>query len=174
MNRLHAVIAALTQGLRAASLVLMMLGCPIAVVSSQSLASPDSSEGTIHPLLKSSSPELIAGTLKKPQYPRSAKKAGVGAELILEVQVDETGNVTSMGVMRTRSVDRGTCEPVGSPGEADGEGLTPKHREAFASAAADAILQWRYRPATRNGKPIRVLIVQVVRFCPEDGVMTLH
>jgi hypothetical protein len=169
MKHLHATTVAITQGLGTASLALVITVCSAAVVSAQSLASPDpSEEGTIH------RPEVISGTLRKPKCPRSARKAGVGAELILEVQVDETGSVTSMGVMRTRSVDHQTCEPVGSLGEVDGDGLTPKHREAFASAAADAILQWKYRPATRNGNPIRVLIVQVVRFCPEDGVMTLH
>jgi len=174
MSHHPAVTLAMRQGLRRTSLVLMMMACPTAVIFSQSLASPGPSEGTIHPLLKSISPEVIAGTLKKPQYPRSAKKAGVGAELILEVQVNETGSVTSVGVMRSRSVDSGTCKPVGNPGEVDGDGLKPKHLEAFASATADAILQWRYRPATSNGKPVRVLIVEVVKFCPEYGVWTQH
>ena len=32
--------------------------------------------------------------------------------------------------------------------------------EAFAAVAAEALLQWRFEPPTRNGKPIAVRIVQ--------------
>jgi len=112
--------------------------------------------------------------MEEPKYPRSAKKGGVGAELILLVQIDETGSVTSVEVTRTRRVDPETCQPQGKPGEEEASGLTQKNREALAAAAAEAILGWKYHPATRNGKAITSLTIVVVRFCPNGKVMTIR
>jgi Gram-negative bacterial TonB protein C-terminal len=163
-----------TDFFRPAFFALLAVWCTAATAFPQTAPSSGAKEGTIHPLLKWPSPEVISGTRKNPKYPRSAKKAGVGAELILQVQIDETGSVTSLGVTSTRGVDPGTCQPIGKPGESEVPGLSQKTREAFATAAADAILQWKYRPATSNGKSVAMLVMQVVRFCPKGGVMTLR
>ncbi|MCI0567686.1 MAG: energy transducer TonB [Acidobacteria bacterium] len=163
-----------THGPRSASLLLLMVWCSTVAVFPQSTPPSDPREGTIHPLLKWSSPEVIAETMEEPKYPLSAKKGGVGAELILLVQIDETGSVTSVEVTRTRRVDPETCQPQGKPGEEEASWLTQKNREALAAAAAEAILGWKYHPATRNGKAITSLTIVVVRFCPKGKVMILR
>jgi outer membrane biosynthesis protein TonB len=163
----------LTHGSRSASLLLLMVWCSTVTVFPQSTPPSDPQGGTVHPLLKWSNVEVIAETMEEPKYPRSAKKGGVGAELILLVQIDETGSVTSVEVSRTRRVDPETCQPQGKPVGEEASGLTQKNREALAAAAAEAILGWRYHPATRNGKAITSLTIVVVRFCPNGKVMTL-
>jgi hypothetical protein len=162
------------QGLRTAPFVLLALWCSTAAVFPQSTPASDPQVGAVHPLLKWSNAEVITETMEEPKYPRSAKKGGVGAELILLVQIDETGSVTSVEVTRTRTVDPETCQPQGRPGEEEVSGPTQKNREALATAAAEAILGWKYHPATRNGKAITSLTIVVVRFCPNGKVMTLR
>jgi len=159
---------------RSVSLFLLMVWCSTVAVLPQSTPPSDPQEGTIHPLLKWSSAEVIAETMEDPKYPRSEKKGGIGAELILLAQIDETGSVTSVEVTRMRRVDPETCQPQGKPGEKEASGLTQKNREALAAAAAEAILEWKYHPAKRNGKAITSLTIQVVRFCPNGKVMTLR
>ena len=159
---------------RSVSLLLLLVWCSPIAAFPRSMFVSDPQVGTVHPLLKWSNAEVIAETMKDPKYPRSAKRGGVGAELILVVQVDEIGGVTSVEVMRTRTVDPETCQPQEKPEEKEASGLTQKNREALAAAAAEAILGWRYHPATRNGKAITSLTIQVVRFCPGGKVMALR
>lgn len=171
---LHVMRTVNLHALRSAFFILLAVWCGTATDFPQSSPSFDPQVGTVHPLLKWSNAEVIAETKEDPKYPRSVKKAGVGAELILLARVDETGSVTWVEVTRTRRVDPETCQPQGEPGEMEATGFTQKHREALEAAAAEAILGWKYHPATRNGRPITSLTIEVVRFCPNGKVMTLR
>lgn len=42
-------------------------------------------------------------------------------------------------------------------------------REEFAVAAIEALLQWRFAPPTRAGRPVAVRVVQEFRFTPEPA-----
>jgi periplasmic protein TonB len=78
------------------------------------------------------SPVLIESSGVQPVYPEEALRAGLEGLVVLEAVVDERGRV--------------------------GDKITVVRRlgHGFDEAAVAAVRQWRFRPATRNGKPIKV------------------
>ena len=78
------------------------------------------------------SPVLIESSGVKPVYPEEALRAGLEGLVVLEAIVDERGRV-GHDIKVVRSLGRG-----------------------FDEAAVAAVRQWRFRPATRDGKPIKV------------------
>ena len=82
-------------------------------------------------------PELIRRV--EPKYPDEAKSYRVSGVVILEATIDEAGTVT-----RTRVV-KGL--PFG-----------------LSEAATEAVANWRYKPATMDGKPVKVAYNVSVEF----------
>jgi protein TonB len=78
------------------------------------------------------SPVLIESSGVKPVYPEEALRAGLEGLVVLEGIVDERGRV-GHDIKVVRSLGHG-----------------------FDEAAVAAVRQWRFRPATRDGKPIKV------------------
>jgi protein TonB len=76
-----------------------------------------------------------------PPYPANALKAKAGGIYIVEVIVDEHGNVTSPKLLFGENADLG-------------------------KAAVDAVRQWKFKPAMRNGSPVRVFYNLTVSFNP--------
>ncbi|HEY4157990.1 MAG TPA: TonB-dependent receptor [Polyangiaceae bacterium] len=66
-------------------------------------------------------------------YPPEAEKAGIQAQVMLKLSIDVEGNVSKAEVM----------EPAGS---------------GFDEAASAAALKFKFEPATRDGKPVAVVI----------------
>lgn len=77
-------------------------------------------------------PVLIESSGVKPVYPEEALRAGLEGLVVLEAIVDERGRV-GHDVKVVRRLGHGCDE-----------------------AAVAAVRQWRFRPATRDGKPIKV------------------
>jgi TonB family protein len=73
-----------------------------------------------------------------PVYPAEAKKAKVAGMVILELVIDEQGDVSDMKVVRSVPM--------------------------LDQAAMDAVRQWKYQPATMNGKPVKVVTTVNVTF----------
>ncbi len=73
-----------------------------------------------------------------PTYPEAARQARVSGTVILEVTVDEKGNVTGVRVLR-------------------GNQLLDK-------AAVDAVRQWKYSPTVLNGEAVPVIATVTVNF----------
>ena len=73
-----------------------------------------------------------------PVYPDMARMAEIEGVVLVQVGVDETGDVVEAEVVQ------------GVPG--------------LNEAAVDAVMQWKFRPARRAGHPVRVRIVVPVRF----------
>jgi protein TonB len=80
----------------------------------------------------------------KPAYPYAARRRGVEGMVELLLHVDASGRVQSVRVLR--------AEPPG----------------VFDEAARRAAGRWRYRPATKAGRPVAARIRQTVRFELED------
>jgi len=78
------------------------------------------------------SPVLIESSGVQPVYPEEALRAGLEGLVVLEAVVDERGRV-GHDVKVVRRLGLGCDE-----------------------AAVAAVRQWRFRPATRDGKPIKV------------------
>ncbi len=79
-------------------------------------------------------PRVIESSREVPAYPEAAQRAGLQGLVVLKVEVDERGKVGAIEVLR---------------------GLG----HGFDEAAVAAVRHWRFRPATRNGKPIKVFHV---------------
>jgi TonB family protein len=84
-------------------------------------------------------PELIEKV--DPRYPRQARNDRREGRIVLQAIIDVYGRVRALSVLRVTE---------------GGEDL--------AAAAADAVAQWRYRPALREGVPVPVYFTIVVGF----------
>ncbi len=75
----------------------------------------------------------------KPDYPESERQRHATARVIMEIVVDEDGLVRDMRLLQ------------GAP-------------DAFVVSAFRATSQWRYRPASRDGRPVRVYLTVIVEY----------
>ncbi len=73
-----------------------------------------------------------------PDYPDEAKKAGLSGNVFLRFKVNVDGSVSAIRVLRGQPV--------------------------FTKPAIDAISQFRFKPAEREGKPVAVWMSHVIRF----------
>jgi TonB family protein len=76
---------------------------------------------------------------KEAEYPEEARKAKYQGTVLLDVQIDDSGR--PMNIRVSRSV---------------GLGLDEK--------ALEAVKQWRFRPATKDGKPVSAPVQVEVSF----------
>lgn len=91
---------------------------------------------------RSSEPRPIAGN-PLPEYPIAALRRGEGGTVVLQVQVDPTGQPVDVDVARrsgSRDLDR---------------------------AAVQAVRDWRFKPAIRNGKPVTSVVELPIDFKPQ-------
>ena len=78
-----------------------------------------------------------------PVYPALARQARLGCALLVEVAIDEKGNVENARILR-------------------GHGL-------LNEAALQAVRQWTYTPTLLNGNPVKVITTVVIRFDNRSG-----
>lgn len=83
-------------------------------------------------------PELVRMVM--PEYPRKAKGDGIEGYVLLNIIIDEKGDVVSARIA--------IAEPRG----------------IFEDAAIQAVMKWKFRPARQKGVPIKVMIPQAVEF----------
>lgn len=91
---------------------------------------------------RSSSPRPVAGN-PLPEYPITALRRGEGGTVLLQVQIDKTGQPIDVDVARrsgSRDLDR---------------------------AAVQTVRDWRFEPATRNGKPVSSVVELPIAFQPQ-------
>lgn len=95
----------------------------------------------------SSSPGLRARPFlaPNPPYPASARRDGAEGEVLVAASIDPAGLVTAVSVSRSSG------------------------RDDLDAAASDTVLhRWRFRPATRAGRPIHSRETVLVRFVLEE------
>lgn len=76
-----------------------------------------------------------------PRYPEIARRAGIAGVVVLELFIDEKGDVTDVKVVNSLS-----------------HGITDE--------AIRAAKQWKFRPATRDGRPVATSIQVSLQFNP--------
>lgn len=89
----------------------------------------------------------VGGDVKEPQvvkqiqpvYPEEARKARLMGAVVIEAVVDTSGHVVDPKVVK-------------SPGD------------VLSRAALEAVRQWTYRPATKNGKPVKARFTLTLMF----------
>jgi protein TonB len=74
----------------------------------------------------------------QPTYPALAKQLRLDGVVVLDATIDEAGSVVDVRVLRSMT--------------------------AFDRAAIEAVRQWRYAPAPRNGLPVGSLLTVTVSF----------
>ncbi len=84
-------------------------------------------------------PKLLTEYLVEPEYPEFAKKAEIEGQVLLKFLVNEEGRVTDIKVVKSLN-------------------------ELLDAAAIKAVSKWRYSPARQRDKPVKVWVVQPVRF----------
>jgi protein TonB len=82
-------------------------------------------------------PRLLFGV--RPVYPFQFKREGVQGLVNLKIIIDEKGRVIEATVIDTT------------------------HRD-FDRSAIDAVLQWKFEPGTKNGRPVKVRRKQPIKF----------
>jgi len=82
-------------------------------------------------------PEIIEKV--SPKYPEEAKKEGVTGKVIVEALLGTDGRVMEAKVVN----------------DADSR---------LAQAAVDAVKQWKFKPAEKNGKPVKVKTTVTLNF----------
>ncbi len=75
----------------------------------------------------------------EPVYPEVARRAGLTGRVTIQAVIDENGSIETADVIASKN-------PI------------------FNQAAIDAVRKWHYRPATMNGRSIRVYFTVVVDF----------
>jgi protein TonB len=119
----------------------LISGVPTDLGTSDSAAPPPPP-----PPPKKKEPVRVGGSIQssklirrvEPVYPDLAKRARVQGVVLLEVTVDETGNVSEINIIR------------GHP--------------LLNQAAVDAVEQWKYSPTLLNGEPVPVKATVTVTF----------
>ncbi len=84
-------------------------------------------------------PEVIEDSRTLPDYPEAAQRAGREGVVVIKAVIDESGRVTDPKVLRS-------LDPI------------------LDEAALAAVRRWRFHPATRLGKPVRVNYILTVDF----------
>lgn len=90
----------------------------------------------------------------EPTVPDEAKRANIKAEIWVNFLVDKEGRVEEATISQIKLYDRNTGEVRDV--ESIGYGLT--------AATLNAALQWRFRPATKGGEPVRAYTRQIFTF----------
>jgi protein TonB len=99
------------------------------------------------PAVDDNAPIVVGGDVKAPekisapppQYTEIARKARIQGVVIVQAIIDKEGNVTNVKVLKGL--------PMG-----------------LEEAAVDAIKQWKFKPATLNGRPVTVYFNLTVNF----------
>ena len=84
-------------------------------------------------------PQLLMDYYVEPEYPEFAKKAEIEGQVLLRFVVNEEGRVSHIEVVKSLN-------------------------ELLDAAAIKAVSKWRYSPAKQRDKPVKVRVVQPVRF----------
>jgi len=74
-----------------------------------------------------------------PRYPETLKREGISGMVSISVTIDEKGTVSEAKV--TKSTNAGFDQP-----------------------ALDAVTNWKFKPAKKNGQPVSVTVVLPIRF----------
>jgi len=111
-------------------LALGLLSSWHALAQFQSVPDPPPEDTPARPAV--TAPKLVH--FEQAPYPAEAQKAGVTADVVLKLTIDETGAVTNVDI----------AEPAGN---------------GFDEAARTAAMKFTFEPATRDGKPMKAKIL---------------
>lgn len=127
----------------------------------------------VHPIIRGvSQPRILPEARKEPVYPENGRKLHLGAEVIRQIVIDKSGEVTDIRPLKTRVWIKTDCEEGGKDGKKKDRKETvvpPAASREFEESAVAAVKQWRYDPATLEGVPVSIHYTVILAFdpCPE-------
>ena len=78
-----------------------------------------------------------------PEYPEAMKRQGVSGVVAVSIVIDEKGVVTSTAVAKSSQVE-------------------------FEAPAMEAVKKWKFKPAQKDGAPVKMKVTVPIRFNLED------
>ncbi|HXH28147.1 MAG TPA: energy transducer TonB [Candidatus Polarisedimenticolia bacterium] len=102
---------------------------------------PDAFGGSVREDATVTNPVLIKSSKVQPVFPAKARRRAARGRVVLQAVIRKDGTVGDVKVLRSTACDCG-----------------------FEAAAASAVMQWRYKPGTKDGQPIDVYLTVIVDF----------
>lgn len=78
-----------------------------------------------------------------PDYPEAMKRQGISGVVAVSIVIDEKGTVVSASVAKSSQPD-------------------------FETPALDAVKKWKFKPAQKDGAPVKMKVTIPIRFNLED------
>jgi TonB family protein len=116
----------------------LLLGVGMLAVRAFPLAAASATDDTVYKV-GGDVKEPVEISRTPPKYPEEARKNHLEGQVILEAIIDQGGSVVSTKVLKSPD-------------------------ETLSQASVDAVRTWVYKPATRNGKPVKVFLSVTVTF----------
>jgi TonB family protein len=122
--------------------IALAAGLVILSVSAFMAGAPDKDRSPLLPGVGGiGNPVIISDSKVQPAYPETARKSKVNGTVILQCVINEDGTVGEISIKKE----------------------DPAQFE-FGDAAIEAVRQWRYEPALKDGKPVAVYMTILVEF----------
>ncbi len=102
-------------------------------------------------------PKLIKSV--EPEYPKECLKAGYESKIILAVLIDKDGSVK-----KAKVVDPATFDTEDKKSEEKAKPDNAELHKALEKAALLAAYQWKFEPATKDGKPVEMEVKVPIAF----------
>ncbi len=102
-------------------------------------------------------PKLIKSV--EPEYPKECLKAGYESKIILAVLIDKDGSVK-----KAKVVDPATFDTEDKKSEEKAKADNAELHKALEKSALLAAYQWKFEPATKDGKPVEMEVKVPIEF----------
>lgn len=100
--------------------------------ASHAFAAPDADE-KVYAIKEVDTKPTVRGTRQGPVYPRRLEEDRITGQAIIKFVVDTDGKVTNVSVVRAT-------------------------HEFFGDAGMDAVKKWKFKPAKKDGRPVKCVI----------------
>ena len=101
------------------------------------------------------SPPVLVHAVK-PEFPEEARNARLRAQVLVNLYVDKDGKPSNVHMIRITSIDK--------KGRPTTESIDPRVGKGLSEKATEAVKQYKFKPSTKNGKPVKVELNVVVNF----------
>jgi len=92
----------------------------------------------------------------KPEFPEEARNARLRAQVLVNLYVDKNGKPSNVHMIRITSIDK--------KGRPTTESIDPRVGKGLSEKATEAVKQYKFKPSTKNGNPVKVELNVVVDF----------
>jgi outer membrane biosynthesis protein TonB len=121
----------------------------------QASSAPTGAEDDVDKIGGSVTPPVLVHSVK-PEFPEEARNARLRAQVLVNLYVDIDGKPSNVHAIRITSMDK--------KGKPTTESIDPRVGKGLSEKATEAVKQYRFKPSTKNGKPVKVELNVAVDF----------